>query len=160
MYNLITMRLNLVHHLKSLRKCHVFHPKGTTPEGQRLNKEVAQRLEDLNSQMQDAILVQEQSGVRRPANTFAGKMDQVHQWMNNPSSDPSGLGRCPIQCVCQWVGIPPYLYYCIYLCDGFLFSLMFEGLLLRAASCRPFWLKWVSKSMCVSGWMSLPLSDI
>lgn len=76
--------------------------KGTTPEGQRLNKEVAQRLEDLNSQMQDAILVQEQSGVRRPANTFAGKMDQVHQWMNNPSSDPSGLGERAIrECIDQ-----------------------------------------------------------
>ena len=71
-------------------------PKGTTPEGQRLNKEIAQQLEDLNSQMQHAILVQEQSGVRRPANTFAGKMDQVHQWMNNPSSDPSRLGGCLI----------------------------------------------------------------
>ena len=43
--------------------------------------------------MQHAILEQEQSGVRRPANTFVGKMDQVHQWMNNPSSDPTGLGR-------------------------------------------------------------------
>lgn len=46
--------------------------------------------------MQHAILQQEQSGVRRPANTFVGKMDQVHQWMNNPSSDPTGLGRCPV----------------------------------------------------------------
>lgn len=105
-----------------------FHSKGTTPEGQRLNKEVAQRLEDLNSQMQNAILVQEQSGVRRPANTFAGKMDQVHQWMNNPSSDPSGLGGCAHKCVCQWVGVPFSLYYCIYLSDGCPFSLMFEGL--------------------------------
>lgn len=71
--------------------------KGTTPEGQRLNKEIAQQLEDLNSQMQHAILVQEQSGVRRPATTFAGKMDQVHQWMNNPSSDPSRLGERAIR---------------------------------------------------------------
>lgn len=70
--------------------------KGTSPEGQRLNKEVAQQLEGLNSEMQHAILQQEQSGVRRPANTFVGKMDQVHQWMNNPSSDPNGLGRCPV----------------------------------------------------------------
>ena len=46
--------------------------------------------------MQNAILQQEQSGVRRPANTFVGKMDQVHQWMNNPSSDPTGLGGCPV----------------------------------------------------------------
>lgn len=44
--------------------------KGTSPEGQRLNKEVAQQLEGLNSEMQHAILQQEQSGVRRPANTF------------------------------------------------------------------------------------------
>jgi len=71
--------------------------KGTTPEGQRLNQEVAQQLEGLNSQMQHAISVQEQSGVRRPATTFAGKMDQVHQWMNNPSSDPSGLGERAIR---------------------------------------------------------------
>lgn len=70
--------------------------KGTSPEGQRLNKEVAQQLEGLNSEMQHAILQQEQSGVRRPANTFVGKMDQVHQWMNNPSSDPTGLGGCPV----------------------------------------------------------------
>ena len=46
--------------------------------------------------MQHAILQQEQSGVQRPANTFVGKMDQVHQWMNNPSSDPTGLGGCPV----------------------------------------------------------------
>ena len=70
--------------------------KGTSPEGQRLNKEVAQQLEGLNSEMQNAILQQEQSGVRRPANTLVGKMDQVHQWMNNPSSDPTGLGGCPV----------------------------------------------------------------
>lgn len=71
--------------------------KGTTPEGQRLNRDVAQLLEDLNSQMQNATLVQEQTGVRRPTTTFAGKMDQVHQWMNNPSSDPSGLGERAIR---------------------------------------------------------------
>ena len=46
--------------------------------------------------MQHALLQQEQSGVRRPANTFVGKMDQVHQWMNNPSSDPTGLGGYPM----------------------------------------------------------------
>ena len=46
--------------------------------------------------MQHALLQQEQSGVRRPANTFVGKMDQVHQWMNNPASDPTGLGGCPV----------------------------------------------------------------
>ena len=57
-----------------------------------MNKEIAQQLEGLSAQMQHAISVQEQSGVRRPATTFAGKMDQVHQWMNNPSSDPSRLG--------------------------------------------------------------------
>lgn len=67
-------------------------PQGTSPEGLKLNKDVAQQLGDLNSQMQHATSEQEASGVRRPANTFAGKMDQVHQWMNNPSSDPSGLG--------------------------------------------------------------------
>ena len=73
--------------------------KGTTPEGQRLNKEVAKQLEGLNAQMQNALLQQEQSGVRRPASTFVGKMDQVHQWMNNPSSDPTGLGGCTVHVI-------------------------------------------------------------
>ena len=71
---------------------HYLSFKGTTPEGQKLNKEISRLLDDLNTQMQNATLMQERSGVRRPATTFAGKMDQVHQWMNNPSSDPSGLG--------------------------------------------------------------------
>ncbi|KAL9979828.1 hypothetical protein ACROYT_G017545 [Oculina patagonica] len=74
--------------------------KGTSPEGQRLNKEVAKQLEGLNAEMQHALLQQEQSGVRRPANTFVGKMDQVHQWMNNPSSDRTGLGeRAVRECI-------------------------------------------------------------
>ena len=60
----------------------------------KLNREVAQQLEDLNQEMQNAMLGQESSGVRRPANTFVGKMDQVHQWVNTPSSDPAGLGGC------------------------------------------------------------------
>lgn len=80
--------------------------KGTSPEGLKLNKDVAQQLGDLNSQMQHATSEQEASGVRRPANTFAGKMDQVHQWMNNPSSDPSGLGERAIrECIDEGRGI-------------------------------------------------------
>ena len=69
--------------------------KGTAPEGLKLNREVAQKLEGLNQEMQNAMLGQESSGVRRPATTFVGKMDQVHQWVNNPSSDPAGLGGGP-----------------------------------------------------------------
>lgn len=76
--------------------------KGTAPEGLKLNREVAQKLEGLNQEMQNAMLGQESSGVRRPATTFVGKMDQVHQWVNNPSSDPAGLGERAIrECIEQ-----------------------------------------------------------
>ncbi|KAJ7380306.1 hypothetical protein OS493_011026 [Desmophyllum pertusum] len=71
--------------------------KGTSPEGQRLNRGIAQKLDGLNAEMQHALLQQEQSGVRRPANTYVGKMDQVHQWLNNPSSDPTRLGERAIR---------------------------------------------------------------
>ncbi|XP_029181563.2 LOW QUALITY PROTEIN: vinculin-like [Acropora millepora] len=92
----------LMGNLAQLRKL----GKGTTPEGQKLNKEVSRLLDDLNTQMQNATLMQERSGVRRPATTFAGKMDQVHQWMNNPSSDPSGLGERAIrECIEEGRGI-------------------------------------------------------
>ena len=81
-------------HQTVMTRDHGFFSKGTSPEGQRLNREIAQKLDGLNAEMQHALLQQEQSGVRRPANTYVGKMDQVHQWLNNPSSDPTRLGEC------------------------------------------------------------------
>lgn len=97
----------IVKDMHDLRIWKIYPPKGTSPEGQRLNKEIAQRLENLKAEMQHVTLEQEQSGVRRPATTFAGKMDQVHQWMNNPSSDPSRLGAFLVLHVDGWA--------CIYL---------------------------------------------
>ncbi|KAK2568276.1 Vinculin [Acropora cervicornis] len=68
--------------------------------------ELMGNLAQLRKLGKNATLMQERSGVRRPATTFAGKMDQVHQWMNNPSSDPSGLGERAIrECIEEGRGI-------------------------------------------------------
>ena len=66
--------------------------KGTTPEAQKLTREVASKLDGLQNEIDQAIQRQSASGVKKPFNTFVGKMEQAQQWLNNPAGDHSGLG--------------------------------------------------------------------
>ena len=58
---------------------------------------MAQQIKDklgvLQNDIEDAIQHQAITGGKKPNVTFAGKRDQVQEWLHNPAGDPSGLGK-------------------------------------------------------------------
>lgn len=74
--------------------------KGTSPEAQRLVQQIKVKLGVLQNDIEDAIQHQAITGGKKPNITFAGKRDQVQEWLHNPAGDPSGLAQEAIaQCV-------------------------------------------------------------
>ncbi|KXJ18815.1 Vinculin [Exaiptasia diaphana] len=86
----------LMEELASLRS----QGKGTTPRGLEISREVGRELNNLRTIMDDAVQHQGISGVKKPATSFAGKMEQAQQWLQNPSGDHTGIGERAIrQCI-------------------------------------------------------------
>ena len=74
-------------------KKYFFYSQGTSPEAQRLAQQIKDKLGVLQNDIEDAIQHQAITGGKKPNITFAGKRDQVQEWLHNPSGDPSGLGK-------------------------------------------------------------------
>lgn len=74
--------------------------KGASPEAQRLAAQIKAKLGVLQGGIDDAIQHQALTGGKKPNVTFAGKRDQVQEWLHNPAGDSSGLAQQAItQCV-------------------------------------------------------------
>ena len=58
-----------------------------------LAKGIGQKLHELQALCERAILNTERSGIRRPAPTLHGKLEQAKRWLQNPGIDDNGLGR-------------------------------------------------------------------
>ena len=56
-------------------------------------EQIREKLGALQNDIDDAIQHQAITGGKKPNITFAGKRDQVQEWLQNPAGDPSGLGR-------------------------------------------------------------------
>ncbi|XP_033751420.1 vinculin-like isoform X9 [Pecten maximus] len=67
--------------------------KGSSPQALSLARQIQSKLHELQQQTQNAIVKSERSGIRRPAPTVEGKVEQARQWLSHPGMDDRGLGE-------------------------------------------------------------------
>ena len=67
--------------------------KGNTPQAMSLARGIQQQLGDLQKKVNKAVANTEKSGIRRPAHTVLGKVEQAQHWLANPALDDKGLGE-------------------------------------------------------------------
>jgi hypothetical protein len=82
-----------------LKQRSLYISQGTSPEAQRLVQQIKVKLGVLQNDIEDAIQHQAITGGKKPNITFAGKRDQVQEWLHNPAGDPSGLGKISLRLV-------------------------------------------------------------
>ncbi|CAH1270148.1 VCL [Branchiostoma lanceolatum] len=66
---------------------------GSSPEAINLSRQIIDRLLDMDKRVQQAVSNFQQSGIRKPAPTIAGKMEQAMRWLSAPAMDDKGLGQ-------------------------------------------------------------------
>ncbi|XP_052235487.1 vinculin-like isoform X3 [Dreissena polymorpha] len=67
--------------------------KGNSPQAMSLGREMQQKLRELQNLTGAGIMNSERSGIRKPAPTVEGKVDQAQRWLTNPGIDDRGLGE-------------------------------------------------------------------
>ncbi|XP_052798610.1 vinculin-like isoform X3 [Mya arenaria] len=67
--------------------------KGNSPQAMSLAREMQQKLKELQNLTGTSIANTERSGIRKPAPTVEGKVDQAQRWLTNPGLDDRGLGE-------------------------------------------------------------------
>ncbi|KAL8579165.1 hypothetical protein ACOMHN_010749 [Nucella lapillus] len=67
--------------------------KGSSPQAMSLAREIQAKLRELQNHTAAAIASTERSGIRKPAPTVEGKVEQARQWLANPGLDDKGLGQ-------------------------------------------------------------------
>ncbi|XP_021371526.1 vinculin-like isoform X3 [Mizuhopecten yessoensis] len=67
--------------------------KGSSPQAMSLARQIQTKLHELQRHTQNAIANSERSGIRRPAPTVEGKVEQARQWLSHPGMDDRGLGE-------------------------------------------------------------------
>ncbi len=67
--------------------------QGNSPQAMALAKGIQQKLHELQDSCNRAVINTERSGVRKPAHTIAGKVEQAQRWLTNPAVDDKGLGN-------------------------------------------------------------------
>ena len=75
--------------------------QGNTPQAMALARGIQDKLRELQDKCARAVLNTERSGVRRPAHTVAGKLEQAQRWLANPGVDDKGLGESRDVLVCD-----------------------------------------------------------
>lgn len=73
--------------------------KGDSPQAQSLSRSIGQKLKELIGMCNRAVTNVERSGVRQPAHTLRGKVEQAQSWLANPALDDKGLGQQTIQSI-------------------------------------------------------------
>lgn len=67
--------------------------KGNTPQALSLSRGIVQMLRELQDKCQKAVIASERSGLKKPAHTVVGKMEQAQRWLANSAMDDKGLGQ-------------------------------------------------------------------
>ncbi|XP_052825598.1 vinculin isoform X4 [Octopus bimaculoides] len=67
--------------------------KGSSPQAMALAREIQNKLGSLQQLTQLGIANTERSGIRKPAPTVSGKVEQAQRWLANPGLDDKGLGE-------------------------------------------------------------------
>eukprot|EP00058_Branchiostoma_floridae_P026868 XP_002612359.1 hypothetical protein BRAFLDRAFT_280829 [Branchiostoma floridae] len=71
----------------------IISTQGNSPEAINLSRQIIDRLLDMDKRVQQAVSNFQQSGIRKPAPTIAGKMEQAMRWLSAPTMDDKGLGQ-------------------------------------------------------------------
>ena len=66
--------------------------QGNSPQAMSLAREMQHKVKELQKMTNDGIMNTERSGIRKPAPTVQGKVDQAQHWLSNPAMDDKGLG--------------------------------------------------------------------
>ncbi|CAL1528303.1 unnamed protein product [Lymnaea stagnalis] len=80
---------SMVNALSELRQ----QGKGSSPQAMALARGIQEKLRELQQQTAVGIMNTERSGIRKPAPTVDGKVEQARQWLANPGLDDKGLGE-------------------------------------------------------------------
>ena len=81
--------------------------QGDSPQALSLAKNIADKMEQLQDKVAGAVNHSERSGIKRPAHTLTGKVDQAQRWLNNPAVNDMGLGFLFIPfCILLYRGRP------------------------------------------------------
>ena len=67
-------------------------PQGNSPQAVSLARGIQQKLQELQDLCRQAVTATERSGVRHPAHTVTGKVEQAQRWLANPAVSDNGLG--------------------------------------------------------------------
>lgn len=67
--------------------------QGNTPQALSLSRGIVQMLRELQDKCQKAVIASERSGLKKPAHTVVGKMEQAQRWLANSAMDDKGLGK-------------------------------------------------------------------
>ena len=60
-----------------------------------LARGIQDKLGELQNLCGKAVAGTERSGIRRPAHTLTGQLQQAQRWLANPALDDKGLGKNP-----------------------------------------------------------------
>ncbi|CAG5125329.1 unnamed protein product, partial [Candidula unifasciata] len=80
---------SMVNALSELRQ----QGKGSSESADFLSRSIQDQLMKLQQQTAQATISTERSGIRKPAPTVDGKVEQARQWLANPGLDDNGLGE-------------------------------------------------------------------
>ncbi|XP_059177880.1 vinculin-like [Physella acuta] len=86
---------SMVNALSELRQ----QGKGSSPQAMALARGIQDKLRELQHQTAQGIMNTERSGIRKPAPTVDGKVEQARQWLANPGFDDKGLGEAATRMV-------------------------------------------------------------
>ena len=67
--------------------------QGNSPQAMSLARGIQQKVHELADHVSQAVTNTERSGIRRPAHTVSGKVEQAQRWLRNPTLDDKGLGE-------------------------------------------------------------------
>nr|XP_006817880.1 PREDICTED: vinculin-like [Saccoglossus kowalevskii] len=73
--------------------------EGNTPQAQQLARAIQDRVDYLTGRVNSAVAHYAQSGIRKPAPTVSGKVEQAQQWLASPGVDDRGLGQQALRMV-------------------------------------------------------------
>ncbi|KAM7347014.1 vinculin [Cochliomyia hominivorax] len=75
--------------------------KGTSPQAESLARSIREKLGDLQSQIQNAVVGVDKAGVQQTAHTIQGRLEQAVKWLQNPEINDGGLGERAVNLIVE-----------------------------------------------------------
>ncbi|KAI8122710.1 Vinculin [Lucilia cuprina] len=75
--------------------------KGTSPQAESLARSIREKLGDLQSQIQHAVVGVDKAGVQQTAHTIQGRLEQAVKWLQNPEVNDGGLGERAVNLIVE-----------------------------------------------------------